>query len=209
MRGLLQKDFYIAKANMLIMAIGLIVIGFGMSFLMEIGTILVIAPPIFTTAVFISISVDATSKWERLAITMPISREDIILSKFLSYIILSIFGIVVGVIPCIIIGWFQGSFISLSSLLLYGFLGLSASFIAGCFSLPLAFIFDAEKAQIVFMVSFIAASGIITGAILFINLFIPVKEHMTFSSFAVFVFSMLLFYISFAVSKRMYNTKDI
>ena len=45
------------------------------------GALLVLAPVASTTAVFISVTSDAASKWNKNVITMPVSREQIIGEK--------------------------------------------------------------------------------------------------------------------------------
>ena len=44
MKGLLLKDLYIAKSNILVTIVCLIVLGFGLSFLLEASALLVLAP---------------------------------------------------------------------------------------------------------------------------------------------------------------------
>ena len=44
MRGVLVKDLYIAKSNILVTLVSLIVLGFGLSFLLEPSALLVLAP---------------------------------------------------------------------------------------------------------------------------------------------------------------------
>lgn len=75
MKGVLLKDLYIAKGNILVTVVSLIVLGFGLSFLLETSALLVLAPAVSTTAVFISITSDAGSKWNKNVLTMPIERK--------------------------------------------------------------------------------------------------------------------------------------
>ena len=124
MKGLLLKDLYIAKSNILVTIVCLIVLGFGLSFLLEASALLVLAPPCATTAVFISITSDANSKWSKNVITMPVSRGQIIGEKFMLYIILSVLGIIAALIPCGVLAIF-GAEMSLSSLCLYGSIRLN------------------------------------------------------------------------------------
>ena len=83
MKGVLIKDLYIAKSNILVTLVSLVVLGFGLSFLLETSALLILAPVVSTTAVFISITSDATSKWNKNVITMPVSRSAIIGEKFI------------------------------------------------------------------------------------------------------------------------------
>ena len=115
MKGLLLKDLYIAKSNILVIIGSLIVLGFGLSVLIEASALLVLAPPCATTAVFISITSDANSKWNKNVITMPVSRSQIIGEKFILFIILSVLGIMAALIPCGVLAIF-GAEMSLASL---------------------------------------------------------------------------------------------
>ena len=49
MKGVLLKDLYIAKSNILVTIVSLIVLGFGLSFLLETSALLVLAPVASTT----------------------------------------------------------------------------------------------------------------------------------------------------------------
>ena len=50
MKGVLVKDLYIARSNILVTIVSLVVLGFGLSFLLEISALLVLAPVAATTA---------------------------------------------------------------------------------------------------------------------------------------------------------------
>ena len=82
MKGVLVKDLYIARSNILVTIVSLVVLGFGLTFLLETSALLVLAPVAATTAAFISITSDAASKWNKKVITMPVSRNQIIGEKF-------------------------------------------------------------------------------------------------------------------------------
>ncbi len=208
MKGVLLKDLYIAKSNILVTLVCLIVLGFGLSFLLEGSAILVLAPVASTTAVFISITSDAGSKWNKNVIVMPVSREQIIREKFVFYVLLAAAGFVTALIPCIIL-MFAGADITIFSLRLYGSIGMSATLLAGGISLPCAYLFDPEKSQIVFMMSFMASTGIIAGIVLFINLFIPVKEHILPAFSTVLVISVIWFFFSCRIAAAVYQKRDV
>ena len=206
MKGLILKDLYIAKSNILVTIVCLIVLGFGLSFLLEPSALLVLAPPCATTAVFISITSDENSKWSKNVITMPVSRSQIIGEKFILYIILSVLGIIATLIPCGVLAIIDGG-ISLTSLCLYGSIGISASLLAGSISLPCAYFFDPDKSQIVFI--FLAATGIITALVLLVNLIIPVKDSILMSFNIVLIIAVIIFFISHKIAVMAYQKKDI
>lgn len=208
MRGLLLKDLYIAKSNIFVTIVSLIVLGFGLSFLLEASALLVLAPPCATTAVFISITSDANSKWSKNVITMPVSRSQIIGGKFMLYIILSVVGIIAALIPCGVLA-ILGAEMSLSSLCLYGSIGISTTLLAGSLSLPCAYFFDPDKSQIVFMMSFLASTGIITALVLLVSLFISVKENVLLPFNIVLIIAVVFFFISHKIAVMAYQKKDI
>lgn len=208
MKGVLIKDLYIAKSNILVTVVSLIVLGFGLSFLLETSALLVLAPVASTTAVFISITSDAASKWNKNVITMPVSRSQIIGEKYIFYILLAILGLIVALIPCAVLTFF-GVDITLHSLCLYGSIGISATLLAGGISLPCAYLFDPEKSQVVFMMSFMASTGIIVALVLLINLFMPVKENILLAFNTVLVVSVILFFVSYRIAVKVYEKRDI
>lgn len=208
MKGVLLKDFYIAKSNILVTIVSLIVLGFGLSFLLETSALLILAPVASTTAAFISITSDAGSKWNKNVIAMPVSRNQIISEKFIFYILLAVLGMITALVPCIILAFF-GVNITLHSLCLYGSIGISATLLAGGISLPCAYLFDPEKSQIVFMMSFMASTGIIVGLVLITNLFISVKNNILLTFHIVFVISIIWFFISYRIATKVYQKRDI
>ncbi len=208
MKGVLLKDFYIAKSNILVNIVSLIVLGFGLSFLLETSALLILAPVASTTAAFISITSDAGSKWNKNVIAMPVSRNQIISEKFIFYILLAAAGLMTALIPCIVL-MLAGADITVHSLCLYAAIGMSATLLAGGISLPCAYLFDPEKSQIVFMMSFMASTGIIVGIVLLTNLFIPVKNNILLAFNIVLVISGVCFFISYRIAVAVYQNRDI
>ena len=139
---------------------------------------------------------------------MPVSRNQIIGEKFLLYILLAVLGLLTALIPCVVLACF-GTDITLHSLLLYSSIGISATLLAGGISLPCAYLFDPEKSQIVFMMSFMASTGIITGLVLLINLVFPVKENILLAFHIVLIISVIWFFISYRVAIKVYRKRDI
>ena len=209
MKGLLLKDLYIAKSNILVIIGSLIVLGFGLSVLIEASASFGFwLPPCATTAVFISITTRCKLEWSKNVITMPVSRSQIIGEKFILFIILSVLGIMAALIPCGVLAIF-GAEITLASLLLYGSIGVSAALFAGCFSLPCAYFFDPDKSQIVFLMSFLASTGIIVALVLLINLFIPVKGNILLPFNIVLIIAAIFFFVSHKIAVMAYQEKDI
>ena len=76
-------------------------------------------------------------------------------------------------------------------------------------SLPCAYLFDPEKSQIVFMMSFMASTGIIAGLVLLINLVFPVKENILLAFGIVLGISVICFFISYRIAVKIYQKRAI
>ena len=208
MKGVLLKDLYIAKSGIVIALVCLFVLAFGFSFLLDVSSVLMLAPAISTIAVYNSITSDASSKWNKNVITMPVSRDQIIGTKYILYILLSAAGIIV-VLAALGILSMMGAAVTVYALLFNTSIGVSAALLAGGISLPCVYFFDPEKSQIVFLISFIASSWIITALVLLINLFMPVKDNTLLAFYTVLAISFAWFVVSYKIAAVVYRRRDI
>ena len=208
MKGVLLKDLYIAKSGIVIALVCLFVLAFGFSFLLDVSSVLMLAPAISTIAVYNSITSDASSKWNKNVITMPVSRDQIIGTKYILYILLSAAGIIV-VLAALGILSLLGAAVTVYALLFNTSIGVSAALLAGGISLPCVYFFDPEKSQIVFLISFIASSWIITALVLLINLFMPVKDNTLLAFYIVLAISFAWFVVSYKIASVVYRNRDI
>ena len=208
MKGILLKDLYIAQSGIVVTLTSLFVLAFGLSFLLDASSILMLAPAISTVAVYMSITNDASSKWNKNVITMPVSRDQIIGMKYILYILLSGIGIIVVLVSLGILS-LLGVTITLYSLLFNSAIGISVALLAGGISLPCVYFFDPEKSQIVYMIAFVASTGIITALVLLINLFIPVKDNTLLAFYIVLAISFVWFAVSYKIATAVYRKQDI
>ena len=208
MKGILLKDLYVAKSGIVVTLTSLFVLAFGFSFLLDASSILMLAPAISTLAVYMSITNDAGSKWNKNVITMPVSRDQIIGMKYILYILLSGIGIIVVLVSLGILS-LLGVTITLYSLLFNSAIGISVALLAGGISLPCVYSFDPEKSQIVYMISFVASTGIITALVLLINLFVPVKDNTLLAFYIVLAISLVWFAVSYKIATAVYRKQDI
>ena len=208
MKGVLLKDLYIAKSGIVIALVCLFVLAFGFSFLLDVSSVLMLAPAISTIAVYNSITSDASSKWNKNVITMPVSRDQIIGTKYILYILLSAAGIIV-VLAALGILSLLGAAVTVYALLFNTSIGVSVALLAGGISLPCVYFFDPEKSQIVFLISFIASSWIITALVLLINLFMPVKDNTLLAFYIVLAISFAWFVVSYKIAAVVYRKRDI
>lgn len=86
---------------------------------------------------------------------------------------------------------------------------MSATLLAGGISLPCAYLSDPEKSQIVFMMSFMASTGMIAALVFFINVFIPVKDHILSAFYIVLAVAAIWFFVSYKIAVKVYQKRDI
>lgn len=208
MKGVLLKDLYIAKSGIIVTLTSLFVLTFGLSFLFDVSSILMLAPAVSTVAVYISITNDASSKWNKNVVTMPVAREQIIRTKYILYILLSVVGIITVLVSLGVLS-LVGITVTLYSILFNAAIGISVALLAGGISLPCVYFFDAEKSQIVYMIAFVASTGIIAALVLLINFFIPVRNNILLVFYIILAISFVLFAVSYIIATYAYRKKDI
>ena len=103
---------------------------------------------------------DENAKWEKYAMIMPISRKDLVLSKFAVLLLFCLFGMVFGGVLGVAGGSVMGRFhiLSLSEwqeLLAVCLAGMAISFFLGSIVIPLLFKFGAEKARALMLAAFL------------------------------------------------------
>ncbi|NLO86632.1 MAG: ABC-2 transporter permease [Clostridiales bacterium] len=146
MKGLMIKDLINLKQqvkivvllNLLYLVTGIIAKD-GSAFS---GSLIILTAIIPLTA----FSCDAKVKWDRYAITMPLSRKDLVLSKYALYLIINLLLTAAGLIGMICIG--SGFAEALSHILMVACVG----WIYISFTYPLLFHFGVEKASIFMMI---------------------------------------------------------
>lgn len=155
-----------------------------------------------------SMTYDDMSKWDRYALTMPISRKDIVVSKYILSILLSIVSILVSVTISYLLIITQKNNIESKELLLTAYILFFSSLAYISIMLPLIFKFGVEKSRILF----IAVIAIIT--MLFFMLFsngllIPNENQFIFLlKISPFILIIILF-TSALFSYIIYKNKDI
>ncbi|EGT5175452.1 ABC-2 transporter permease, partial [Clostridioides difficile] len=155
MKGLILKDLLNLKGNVKFILLFIIMFGF-MSSLGDgnvnnfIGVIIVLC----TTMIVSTFSYDDLNKWDSYVLTMPINRNDIVLSKYLTMLIFSFTGVLVSLIVSVTIGYFKNTLI-LNETLLINALILSISVCFGSLILPLIYKFGTERARLSIILCFL------------------------------------------------------
>lgn len=146
MRGLFLKDFYILKGTisttltiLIILIIYCLIRGYGIG--------LVIIPPLlFAATTTSSLKLDWSVDWDKKALTMPISRKEIVKSKYFELLFLSILGTIVGIISLYISNFFEHN-LSQYLILNIGILSLALSILGGSFHIMFAYKFGGASLE--------------------------------------------------------------
>lgn len=114
--------------------------------------------------VITTFSFDDHSQWERYAMVMPVSRNNVVAGKFVDSLLFcicgSLWGLIVGVIIEVVTGKYEGN---IAELLLITVTSIALSMVFSSITLPLLFKFGAEKGRMLMVLSTFIPCGIIFG----------------------------------------------
>lgn len=145
MRGLILKDILNLKREMYIFVIFIVFYG-AMSFTTGDNTMFVYIMALFAMMMPISsVSYDDKAMWDKYALTMPISRKDIVLSKYLlGYIGIAVISVVLFIYLLVTGGKIEGGILTIA-----GAIGLCILFES--ITLPIIIKFGSDKARILIL----------------------------------------------------------
>ena len=149
MTGLLMKDLLNLKRTLLgrlgLMAIYGVVfsalMGDASSFLSSMLTV------IFITVTVSSFSYDALVRWDRYALSLPVSRRDLVASKYLLAVVLAAVGAIAAFAMGVIMGLFHHDLV-LEELGLSTVISVGGGLLIVAILLPLIFKFGVEKSRL-------------------------------------------------------------
>ncbi|HBG4373928.1 TPA: ABC-2 transporter permease, partial [Clostridioides difficile] len=203
MKGLILKDLLNLKGNIKFILLFIIMFGF-MSSLGDgnvnnfIGVIIVLC----TTMIVSTFSYDDLNKWDSYVLTMPINRNDIVLSKYLTMLIFSFIGVLVSLIVSVTIGYFKNTLI-LNETLLINALILSISVCFGSLILPLIYKFGIERARLLMILCFLVPTlALLVFKSILENISSPISIEIILNTlvYSLPFVAILLFVISYFIS---------
>ncbi|MBY2087364.1 ABC-2 transporter permease [Clostridioides difficile] len=212
MKGLILKDLLNLKGNIKFILLFIIMFGF-MSSLGDgnvnnfIGVIIVLC----TTMIVSTFSYDDLNKWDSYVLTMPINRNDIVLSKYLTMLIFSFIGVLVSLIVSVTIGYFKNTLI-LNETLLINALILSISVCFGSLILPLIYKFGTERARLLMILCFLVPTlALLVFKSILENISSPISIEIILNTlvYSLPFVPILLFVISYFISSKIYSKKEV
>ncbi len=209
MIGLVYKDLMVMKKTLALYMIIFAVYGY-MAIAYDQGGLLFAMVLILSSMVPVStIAYDERSKWDRIANTTPLSRKEIVVSKYLLALTLTVFSVIV----CFVIYLFDKR-IPITDNLMMCFALVFMGMIYQALLLPVNIKFGAEKGRNimlaimfapVILVMLISKTGIVDFAA--IEIFLTNNEHLV--PYILVVFVAVLYTASIMLSVKIYENKDL
>lgn len=213
MKGLLLKDFLILKEckQIVLLLLFYIVISFLTNNFSFVSAILIMYTTIFVLTTF---SYDAYSKWEKYSLCFPVSRKDLVLSKYLFFLLLLAGAVFISLTLSVSFLLFINQTPNKELILetIFSMIGISTYavfFISVLF--PIVFKIGIEKSRTLMMI--IMAVPFLLFAFLGYNHMLPFRElsEQTVILFlcVLFLLSFCALFASFFLSLKIFVKKDL
>ena len=161
----------------------------------------------FTISTITSFSYDDLAKWNRYARSLPLTKKEIVASKYLLALILAVTGTVLPMVfSLLFISVFGGKTGAAEQLMIsYALFAVAVVFM--CVMLPFLFKYGVEKSRVilfgVFLIPFIIGFAMVK-----LNMPMPTEDQFMFLLKLSPVLLILLSSVSFITSCRIYQNKD-
>ncbi len=209
MLGLIKKDLLVMKNNLKYFLLMILVFAF---FSRE-SNIIYFIPIFISIMIFITtFSYDDYNKWNTYAITLPLSREKIVLAKYMTSLLLMVGTVLITFLLSFVIGTVNHSF-DFDEVFPMIFGGLFALVLLQSFMYPLIYKFGTEKGRIGLFVGVFAVSGLVGYLVNRVKIDTTALNGFIqfFNQYGILLLSIamvILFVGSYFVSKRIYLKKE-
>ena len=200
MKGLLLKDFYTTKANIFVAFLSCIVMAIGLSVVISPSVVIILITIPLSMTVSSTIISDKKNKWTQFAVTLPVSKKQIISSKYIAYLFWVIVGLIVGTLICLIVLKITNTTDNYMNI----FIGFSIiiSLLSGSIIMPCNFILPEEQSIIGTILAYSLTSGILALSIFGLNQIFNVRENMNMTLVICCIISAVIYIISWIVSSQ-------
>ena len=216
MKSLILKDIYNIMHNM--RSLALLLVLFIVLMVPQGGpsSYLITSCLLCSMMVMTTFSFDNTSKWEKYALVMPITKKDLVAAKFLVLLLFCIFGVVSGLVLGVAGGLLFKSFHLNSAddwlmLLMVAAAGLAIGIFFGSLVIPLLFKFGAEKARMLSIAAFAAPTAIGLGLYRLLAVFgISISDKFVTKLLYLSPLLVILWaYLMYRISLRIFQNQDL
>lgn len=212
MKGLILKDFLnLRKYSRTV----LLVIGFYLLFSLMMDSISFLTGMIvllMTMTAVTSFSYDDMAKWNVYALTLPVSRRDMVLSKYILALLLALGGSLISLLFGVGFAFYRHQQLDEQFIIIAVVFGVALVFISILF--PLIYRYGVEKSRMFMMIIFAAPTAAFvilsnTGFVMSAGEITRWEQIIHSLLWLVPVAVAALFWISYLISYRIYMKKDI
>lgn len=209
MKGLILKDFFNLKKSgrSIVFILAFYVL---YAFMMDSTSFITGMIVLLCTMLAItSFSYDDLAKWDKYALSLPITRKDMILSKYILAFILSVLGVVIAFAASMIVSKLKTP-VAIEDLLLASYVVFAIALIFISILLPLIYKFGVEKSRLFIMLVFgVPAALFFLLASLPLGLQLPTESQLMLLLKISPVIIIILQFISFTISLNIFKNKDL
>ncbi len=167
MKSLILKDLYNIGHNAKSLVLSMIMCACILVFTTDGQGFVYMSTIIFTTMILTTFAFDENCKWNHYAMTMPVSKKDMVISKYVVMIIFVVAGAAVGILVCTAVAAITKSAEmnteTLSEMLTNAAVPFLIGIIFGSMEIPLVFRFGTEKSRLLMFVSFLLPAAMFFG----------------------------------------------
>lgn len=208
MKGLLLKDFYIIREGFFILILVFIAVGGGLAFLISPWVLIIIAATTLSMQATTTIHNDKATQWNKVSVTLPVSRSQIVKSKYLEYLLLCIIGIVLGAIVSTVASLFRQSF-DINNLFVYSGIAILVSLLSGSVGIPCAFFLNEDKSIFGVILSYFVTAGLFVGLVAILKQFMNIQGNLFMICGIAATFSIAAFALSWLICPKRIAHMDI
>lgn len=202
MKGLIKKDFYLTMKEIPVLFFVIVGAGGALANLTTPLIFVIAAAVIFSTATLTTIQNDKATLWNKFSITLPVSKQQIVIEKYVVYALLVVFGILVGSIISIPIAIGTKNF-QIVSYLSTVLIGLALALISGSFSIPCSYIFPIEKNVLIVSLSALGTIGLSFMIMVLIDLVFSIENYLLVASCTIAILGIVSYIASASIAKKM------
>lgn len=211
MKGLIIKDILNLKKSIVVTLIAIFIYGVFSYSTGDMSMIIGMTALIMTSMSISSIAYDDMAKWDSYALAMPITRRNIVLSKYALSLILSTIAIILSASLAILITYLRGDLINMENIqeiILTAYIVFLISMVFISINLPMIFKFGVENARILMLGSFIIPLGI--GYLLTkMGIQLPTIEELKMVLYISPIILILILTLSISITYGIYRNKDL
>ncbi len=208
MKGLIIKEFLGLRRYFRILAVLMVLyifMAFGMTSVSIFASVNAILIMICSLSSF---SYDSYNHWNEFALSLPLSRADLVKSKYLFILLLCAFGTVITLALSLIVGLIIH--LPMQEILISTLVSLLVALFLGGLITPFIYKFGTEKARFIMMITVL----IPTVGLTFLSSYLPAlklpsAQTLTLLAWCSPLFVLAFVFLSYLISRHIFSNKDL